>query len=477
MKLWQLVFREIGHRKLNFALSLLAVVLAVACAVGVVKLLDAQEQHTRQNIAALEAQTQQRVAELEKETTQQVVQAEQDAQARVAALDDEIRKITKNLGFNLYILPKDQNLAEFHSLDFAAKTMPQSYVDRLAESREVVTINHLRPALIRKMKWEEQNRQIVLMGISGIVPFLHRDPKKPLTLPVPEGKMNVGAVLADELSLEKGQTVELLGEKFEIDTIFPPRANIDDITVFIDLQAAQRLLQMDGQINMIQALECNCASIDRLGEIDKEINNILGGEVKVIETSTTAVARAKARNEVKKSGELAVASVKASGEAHLAAVKAKGAKDLAAEKANGQARIDQWQRFAAILIPTVIVAAGFWIALLSLANVRQRRTEIGIWRAIGFRSQRILAMFLSKACLIGLIGAVVGAVAGAVGAGLVIANSAMFESVRAAGGILSGGSGLFVIVILLTPLLAVVASWLPAVSAANQDPAVVLREE
>jgi ABC-type lipoprotein release transport system permease subunit/vacuolar-type H+-ATPase subunit H len=477
MKLWQLVLREIGHRKLNFALSLLAVVLAVACAVGVVKLLDAQEQHTRQNIAALEKQTQQRVAELEEQTTQQVAQAEKDAQQRVAALDDEIRKITKNLGFNIYILPKDQNLAEFHSLDFAAKTMPQSYVNRLAESRDVVTVQHLRPALIRKMKWTEQNRQIVLMGISGIVPFLHRDQKKPLTLPVPEGKMNVGAVLADELSLKKGQTIELLGEKFKIDTIFPPRGNIDDITAFIDLGIAQRLLDMQGQINMIQALECNCATIDRLGEIEQEITGILGSEVKVIETSTTAIARAKARNEVKKSGELTVASVKASGEAQLAAVKAKGEEELAAATTNGQARIDQWQRFAAILIPTVIVAAGFWIALLSLANVRQRRTEIGIWRAIGFRSRRILAMFLSKAFLIGLIGAVVGSIAGAIAAGAVIANSTMFESVRAAGGDSSGEAGLFVIVALLTPSLAVAASWLPAVSAANQDPAVVLREE
>ena len=141
------------------------------------------------------------------------------------------------------------------------------------------------------MKWEEQNRQIVLMGISGIVPFLHRDPKKPLTLPVPKGKMNVGAVLADELSLKKGQTVELLGEKFEIDTVFPPKGNIDDITVFIDLEIAQKLLDMEGQINMIQALECNCASIDRLGEIEQEITGILGDEVKVKEIATTAIAR------------------------------------------------------------------------------------------------------------------------------------------------------------------------------------------
>ena len=37
----------------------------------------------------------------------------------MAALDDEIRKITKAMGFNINILPSQQNLADFHANDFA----------------------------------------------------------------------------------------------------------------------------------------------------------------------------------------------------------------------------------------------------------------------------------------------------------------------------------------------------------------------
>lgn len=411
MKLWQLVSREIWHRKLNFFLSLLAVVLAVTCAVGFVTLLDAQEQHTKKH---------------------------------VAALDDEIRKITKQMGFNVYILPAEQNLADFHSQDFAVKTMPQSYVDRLAESRDVVTINHLRPALIRKLKWPEQNRQVVLMGVSGVVPFHHRDRKKPLALPVPKGKMNVGSVLADELALAKGQQVEFLGQKFQVDKIYPPRGNMDDIYVWIDLKEAQNLLNMQDQINLIQALECNCASVDRLAEVQAEISKILGADVQVIEMATKAIARAKARTKVKQSGEVT---------------------------------LKRWQTFAAIVLPINVAAAGLWVALLSLINIRSRRAEIGIWRAIGFRSRRILTLFLSKAVLIGLVGAVAGIGLGAsmghlLWDALVGAESDVRVELTS-----SKTLWLFSGVLFATPLLAILATWLPALSAANQDPAVVLREE
>ena len=95
MNVLRLVCREIWHRKLNFLVSLLAIVVLVGYAVGALTLIRAQRERTEQ---------------------------------RVAALDDEIRKITKSLGFNINILPADQNLADFHANDFGEKTMPFEYV-------------------------------------------------------------------------------------------------------------------------------------------------------------------------------------------------------------------------------------------------------------------------------------------------------------------------------------------------------------
>lgn len=64
-----------------------------------------------------------------------------------------------------------------------------------------------------------------------------------------------------------------------------------------------------------------------------------------------------------------------------------------------------------ITILTIIIAVGImnalWIA------VRERTTEIGTLRAIGMSRGRVLAMFLTEALMLGLIGTIVGAVGGA----------------------------------------------------------------
>jgi len=120
----------------------------------------------------------------------------------------------------------------------------------------------------------------------------------------------------------------------------------------------------------------------------------------------------------------------------------------------------------------VMVGSGIWLGLLALANVRDRRGEIGILRALGLRASQILFIFLGKAVAMGLSGALLGYIGGR-------AMGALWRESP-------GGSPiqiafidlqLLVLVLIGAPLLAALASWLPAISAAQQDPAVVLREE
>jgi predicted lysophospholipase L1 biosynthesis ABC-type transport system permease subunit len=118
-----------------------------------------------------------------------------------------------------------------------------------------------------------------------------------------------------------------------------------------------------------------------------------------------------------------------------------------------------------------VLAAAVWVGLLALANVRQRKSEIGLLRALGKSSGAIATLFLGKAAMLGLFGAVVGAV---LGTGL-----AWWLSVEALG--LDAGEfalrfDLLIGAVLGAPLLSVVASYLPTVVALAQDPAVALRE-
>ena len=411
MNLFQVIWLEIVHRKLSFLQALAVLVTAVAVAVSSITLVVAHQLKT---------------------------------EARLAALNDDIRKITKNMGFNIDIMPKDVNLVDLYAKNFGEATMPYNLVNRLADSRDIVTINHLRPSLIRKVQWTEQQRDVILIGVSAVVPWTHRkNPKVPLEAAVPEGKIIVGSALASQIGLKAGQEIQFLGEKFTVEKIHTPRGSSDDITIWIDLTKAQEILKLPNQINMIQALECNCATVDRLGSIRKEIASVLGGEVQVIERASIALARAEARKKV---------------------------------KAQSVASLKQMQKHATMQTLLLAVAASVITCLLMFINVRERREEIGILRAIGTSTRKIMLLFVGKAFLLGLIGASIGSAIGFTFGLRYAASMAAEANIDIASAKLFSPE-LFAVTLLFTVLLTVLASWVPAVKAASQDPAMILGKE
>lgn len=408
MSVWRMVWAEIRYRKLHFLIGLLAVGVAVTYAVSSLAAIRSQQKRTED---------------------------------RVAALDDEIRKITVAMGFNINVLPADQNLSDFHAQDFAEKTMPEDYVHRLAQSPLIKSVRHLRPALIRKIEWPEYHRHLVLVGVTGVVPLAHVSNPKPLADPVPPDSLNVGGVLAEELKLQENQSVTLMGRPLRVNKVYAKRGSKDDISIWVDLKFAQDVLGLSGRINLIQALECNCEQIDRLAQIRQEISQVLGEQVQVIELSTTAIARAESRETVRKEGEATVARL---------------------------------QNRAVIQLGLLTTAGTLLLGLMSLANVLERRNEIGILRAIGASTRAIMTLFLSKALLLGLAGATLGLVCGAFSVHALELKAAE-GSPLALRDLIS--MPVTVTCLVLTPLLSVLASWAPAWLAANHDPARELSRE
>ncbi len=271
MTIWRLIQREIVYRKTNFLLSVLAVLVAVGSVVAAISLLD------RYAIRGEQRAAEQKV-ELEK---------------KMAVLEDDYRKIMLGLGFNVLILPKDQNLADFYAEDFASKLMPENYAERLVRAR-VMSINHVLPILQQKLKWPERERTIQLVGTRGEIALVAKGRKAALLDPVAPGHVVVGYELHRSLKLAAGDKIELCGSPLTVSALQPPRGNRDDITLWINLRQSQQILGKEGRINAIQALECNCAA-DRLGQIRADIGRVLP-DTQVIEFSSQALARAEARN-------------------------------------------------------------------------------------------------------------------------------------------------------------------------------------
>jgi hypothetical protein len=421
MKTSHLILREIGYRKGSFLLGVLSVAAAVACAVGSILSLRQHDAQTERIIAAKEAET----------------------RARMAVLQDDYRKITKGLGFNVLILPKAQDLNELLAEDRGSTSMPEVYVDRLARSG-VVTVQHLLPTLQQKLRWPETERTILLAGVRGEVPIARASLKDPIQDAVPAGTMVVGWELHRTLHLAVGQKVKLLGRAFTVGKLQPERGTKDDITIWINLAEAQQLLGAPGRISGILALECVCAA-DSLDKVRGEIAGLLP-DTQVLEFQSQTLARAEARQ-------------RAAAEASEA---------IAREQA-GRARLRrQREALATVLVPTVVLGSTLWIAFLALGNVRERRPEIGLLRALGLPGGKLVGLFLGRAVLIGLAGAILG-----YGVGVLVATR-WFQRPT---GPVRWDPWLLLAAVVLAPLFSVVAGWIPALLAAQQDPAEVLSEE
>ncbi|MGA2031072.1 MAG: FtsX-like permease family protein [Thermoguttaceae bacterium] len=425
MTIWRLIHREIAYRKTNFLLSMLAVLVAVGSVVAAVSLLDRYAIRGQQRAAEQQA----------------------ELQKKMAVLEDDYRKIMLGLGFNVLILPKEQNLADFYAEDFASKLMPENYAEKLVQAR-VASINHVLPILQQKVQWPERERTIQLVGTRGEIALLAKGRKTALLDPVLPGHVVVGYELHRSLKLAVGERIALCKKPLTVSVLQPQRGNQDDITLWINLREAQQILGKEGRINAIQALECNCAA-DRLGQIREEIGGVLP-DTQVIEFSGQALARAEARN-------------RAAAEAREATQRQ--------QQSDAAAARDR-ERLFAVLVPLVIGACAVWAGLLALGNVRSRTSEIGILRALGVSARRILAIFLVRAALIGLLGASLGFVVGWLG-------SWLGENRLSGGPPLAAlfDPRLFALVLVLTPILSALISWLPAMWAAQLDPADSLRTD
>ncbi len=426
MSVMRMVLQEISRRKSAFGLTVVAVAVAVGtmlCTSASLKVYDLRA----------EKQLQEKEAELN---------------SRLKTLEDEMRKATLKLSFNLVILPAAQEVHQWHDKQYATAYMPESYVQRMARSA-LLSVRHFLPTLSQKVTWPEMNRTVFLVGCRGEVPNLAKNPRVPLMQPVPPASMIVGYELQQSLGLRVGQKVQLMGREFTVHKCYPRRGSKEDIGVWIPLQDAQELLDKPGQINAIMALECVCVGNSAVEKIRAEIAEFLP-DTRVVELGTKALARSEARADARQETVRALAQER---------------------EAQSQLRADR-ERLATLVVPGVVTGCAAWILLMTLVNVRQRKSEVAILRAIGCRASHILALFLSRALLVGLGGAALGS-----GVGLVVVARMRGDFELK----LIGESGLLPWHLVLASfvigaLLGMVAGWIPALLAARQDPAVILKD-
>lgn len=377
-----LIVKEILFRKFNFLLSLLAVSFAVAFFVF---FFTANEASTRETI-----------------------------------------RLTRDMGYNLRIIPRDTDMNLFWTTGYSEYTMPEDYVDRFRQFKDF-SFAHLTATLQKKINWN--NREIILTGIAPEVEPSGRN-KTSMIFSIEPEHVYVGFELAKDLQLNQGGETELLGKKFRIRKTLSETGSIDDIRIYGTLTEFQELLDLRGRINEIMALNCLCVSPDEKDPIlilREQLDQVLP-EARVVMNTTIANARERQRHML--------------------------------------------EEYFAISTIIIIVVIAIWIGSLAMINVKERERETGILRATGQSVLKIAALFLGKALIIGITGALIGFAAGTVlalkfGPGIFLITRNSIEPIYS----------LLTWTIISTPVFTMLSTLIPTVIALLKDPAVTLRKE
>ncbi|MEN9674976.1 MAG: transporter permease YtrF precursor [Verrucomicrobiota bacterium] len=344
-----------------------------------------------------------------------------------AAAERETRRVMRDLGFNLRIVARDTDPDRFWKLGYSDLTLPASTVEKLAAQHGIfVTFNHLTPTLERRFPIQGHEALLTGLGPAVVGPG---EKKQPMGFVIAPGHLYLGALLARSLDVQRGGTVTLSGRPFTVDRVLAESGTDDDIRLFTALSDAQSLLSLPGQISEIKAVDCLCLTADQdpLSQLRKVLAEVLP-EARVLQVRHLADARAKQRQ--------------------------------------------MSERYSAFAVPAALGAAALWIGVFMALNVRERRSEIGLWRALGRSSATIAALFLGRAMILGVMGAVAGFAAGTA---MALHWGPKIFPVTA--GALAPDYSLLGWALLLTPALAAVAAFLPAMMAVAQDPADSLRAD
>ena len=357
-----------------------------------------------------------------------------------------------NLGANVLILPKSSTVSDYYSADFADAELPESYVDTITASG-LQGVDNLSPKLTIPVTL--RNHRYILTGILPKSEFKSKPAweisgdifTKPMgcgAVQVPKLKTGddssidkaavrkevisdlgpsealVGFDAARALSLTKGGTVNVKGKTFTVRKVLPETGTVDDSRIFAHLHTVQAMFGKGRVLSAIEVIGC-CKEISK--GLISGLNKLLP-DARVVTITQISSTQLRTNNLM--------------------------------------------SQFSTVFLVIIVLVGGVSIANYMFANVQERRKEIGTLIAIGMSPRQLLSIFYGKALILGVAGGIVGYVLGtalAIWLGPRIAHIPVLPIPSLLGWAL-----------LISVLLSLLATAIPAKKAAGLDPAATLME-
>ena len=301
-----------------------------------------------------------------------------------------------NLGANILVLPLATSIDDYYTADIDAPTIPMDYVEKILTS-DIKGVDNLSPKLTRRVIIG--NKKFVLTGIQPKNEIASKPiwqttnfGKELQTACAPSTGENkshgyedeklkrkgvdslkyteclLGNQVAKALNLKENDKIKILNKEFIVAKLLEVTGTVDDDRIFVNLKAAQDVLNIQDQISAIEIMGCCNAISD--GMLSK-LRNLLP------DTRVTTI------------GQIVSTQIETN---------------------------KMMKKTSIIFLIIILFVGSISIGNYMWANVNERRKEIGILRMIGTYKSEIYKILLVKAFILGFIGGILGYCLGTIAA-------------------------------------------------------------
>lgn len=343
-------------------------------------------------------------------------------------MNEDISKKLDEFGANILIIPRSDDLSlsyggmNIGGVAIDSQSLKDSDIPKIRQIEVRENVSIVSPKLVGVV--EIDGKKAPLMGVQFEEELrlkkwwkIHgREPKN-------QDEVLLGSEAAVRLFKSTGDTLSVKGKPVRISGVLDETGSQDDFLIIGDLAFVQEVLKKPGALSLVEVSAfCNSCPIE---EIVKQISQELP-------------------------------------HAKVTAIKQTLQTKMGA--------LEHFKKFSVGISIIVLLIGSLVVFTNMMASVNERKREIGIFRAIGFRKSHVIRIIFLEALIVGFVAGIVGYVLG-LGVSQVI------------GPMITGMKGeplvidplLAIGAIFLSSLIGVLSSAYPAIHASKMDPTTALR--
>jgi putative ABC transport system permease protein len=344
------------------------------------------------------------------------------------SMSGDIEKKMDEFGANILISPRSNGLAmnyggiSLGGVTFDQREILEKDLDRIRTIANHKNISTISPKVLGGIRIGTHD--VLLVGVNFESELKLKQWWKVFgEPPKKQSELLLGSESSKILNLNPGENLTIKGESFKVAGVLDQTGSQDDSLVFVSLPKAQQILGKQGKITLaeVAALCSGCPIGDMVIQIAEKLP-----DARVSAIQQVVEGRLKA--------------------------------------------LDQFKRFSWAIAAVVVFIGSLIVFVTMMGSVNERTTEIGVFRAIGFRKSHIMRIILLEAALVSLLAGFIGYAAGMSGATLALPFMAESKSAHLIWDVAVAFESIGLAVVL-----GLLASLYPALHAAKMDPTEALR--